>query len=337
MRRYFYYVLLVGLFGTGFSAQAAKDSAELVIYSGRSDKFVKPVVAAFKKSTGINVVIHTGKSTALLNKLKLEGRRTDADIFLSNDAGNLQRGNSLGLFAPIEADIANVIAKNFRGQNNAWLGLSARARVLVMNTQTRDIGFVKSVFDLADPRLKGKLAITYSSNSSYITGVAVYMLKVGKKQTREWLMGMKNNVKGKVYNKHSKIVKAVARGKKLVGLVDHDYIYRYLNKHPGAPIKIFIPDQGDTGMGVAWNVAGAAISKYSKHKQLAEKFMAFVTSVEGQKIFSGVNREYPTRKGVPAASMLLRRGSFKVANISMHRLGTKRNAAIDLIKSVGMP
>lgn len=322
------------------SVVMAAKSDKLVIYSGRSDKFVKPVVKAFTEATGIKVIIHTGSSTSLLNKLRLEKSRTDADIFISNDAGNLQRGNKAGLFAPVTNKIAAVINPKFRGKDNHWLGLSARARVLVVNSNAKDIGFIKSVFDLADPRLKGKIAITHSSNESYIAGVTVYMLATDKNKTAQWLKGLKTNSKGRVYNKHSKIVKAVAKGKKVVGLVNHYYIYRYLNKNPNAPIRMFIPDQqSDQGeaMGVAWNIAGAAITKHSKHKELAMKFMDFVSSREGQQIFAEVNREYPTREDVAAAAMLPKADSFKVAAVSMSKLGEERNATIDLIESVGMP
>ncbi len=316
------------------------EPAELVIYSGRSEKFVKPVVEAFTKASGIKAVIHTSSSTSLLKKLRQEKKRTVADIFISNDAGNLQRGNKMGLFAPVTNKIASVISPQFRGKDNNWLGLSARARVLVVNTKAKDIDFIQSVFDMADPRLKGKIAITHSSSESFIAAVTVYMLSAGKQPTRKWLEGLKKNSKGRVYNKHSKIVKAVAKGIKRVGLVNHYYIYSYLNKHPNAPIRILIPDQKqvkDRPAGIAWNIAGAAITHYSKHKDLAMQFMAFVSSVEGQKIFAEVNREYPTRKDVPAAAMLPKADSFKAAPVSMYKLGEQRSATIDLIESVGMP
>jgi iron(III) transport system substrate-binding protein len=330
--------LLVPLLVTGFSALAIPAHAdELVIYSGRSDRFVKPVVKAFTKQTGIKVILHTGKSTALLNKLKLEGARTRADIYISNDAGNLQKGSDFGLFKPVEAAIADRIPANYRAADNSWLGLSARARVLVVNTGQHDTDFVKSVFDLADRRLDNKLGITHSSNESFIAGVTVYMLKAGKDRTRAWLQGMKDNVHGSVFNKHSKIVKAVADGKKAIGLVNHYYIFRHLDKHPDAPIRLLLPDQGKDGMGVAWNVAGAAVSRYAQHAAAATKFMDFVTSEQGQAIFAQVNREYPTRPGVPAAPEVPPLSSYKVADVPMADLGRYRNETLDLIEAVGMP
>ena len=309
----------------------------LVVYSGRKDKFIKPVVAEFTKETGIKVLLHSGSSTSLLNKLKLEGSNSPADLYISNDAGNLEKGKEMGLFLPMPIELVKAIPYKLRATDDSWIGLSARARVLVVNTNDKSVAFVKSVFDLADPRLKGKLGITHSGNGSYIAGVTVYMLSVGKKKTREWLAGMKENVAGKVFNKHSKIVKAVAKGQRSVGLVNHYYIYRHLKKHPKAPIKIVLPDQGKNDIGVAWNVAGIAISKNSKNKKAAERFITFVTSEKGQHLFAKVNSEYPTRESVAASAEIPKAGSYKVAPISMPLLGKQRNATLDLIESVGMP
>ena len=310
---------------------------ELVIYSGRSDKFIKPAIKQFTQKTGIKVVLHTGSSTALLNKLKLEGKRTSADLYISNDAGNLQKGSELNLFVPMEAKKVAVIPANFRAKDNSWVGLSARARVLVVSTRDKSADFVKSVFDLADPRLKGKLAITHSSNESYIAGATVYLRATGSKAVKSWLSGMKSNVGTSVYNKHSKIVKAVASGRKAIGLVNHYYIYRHLAKKPDAAIRIVMPDQGKAGMGVAWNVAGVAIVKYSSKRKAAEQLVAFMISEAGQKQFTEVNREYPTRPGVPAAANVPKRSSYKIADIPMSELGEYRDATLDIIEAVGMP
>jgi iron(III) transport system substrate-binding protein len=327
--------IILGLTSFLILSQSTFAADSLVVFSGRSDKFVKPVLEAFTKKTGIEITLHAGKSTGLLNKLRMEGERTDADIFFSNDAGTLQKGSDLGLFAPIPAQLIDNIPANYRAKDNAWVGLSARARVLVVNTNTDLVKSVNSVFDLADPKFKGRLGITNSTNESYIAGVTVYMLATNKEAVKEWLQGMKNNVNGKVFNKHSKIVKAVADGDKDIGLVNHYYIFRHLAKEPDAPIAMIIPDQ--KGIGAAWNVAGVAIAKHSGKQELAQKLVEFLVSEQGQKQFAEVNREYPTRKGVKASPEVPPAGSYKVADVPMYKLGTQRNATIDLIEEVGMP
>jgi len=309
----------------------------LVIYSGRSDKFVKPAVNAFSESTGIKVIVHNAESTALLNKLRLEGERTDADLFLSNDAGNLQKGSDLGLFSPLPENITENIPANYRANDNTWIGLSARARVLVVNTQSKIAQSVQSVFDIAQPQYKDHIGITNSANESFIAGVTVYMLSQGEDATESWLTSIKENAGRNIFNKHSKIVSAVASGRIDIGLVNHYYIYRHLKKHPNAPIRMLIPDQADGGMGIAWNVAGAALSKHSKKTQSALKLLAFFVSAEGQKIFAEVNQEYPTRPGIATAPEIPALTSIKVANIPMFELGKQRDKTIQLLDKVGMP
>ena len=326
-------IVWLSLAMTSFPLHAAEP---LVIYSGRSDKFVKPVIEAFTRDTGVEVVLHSAKSTELLNKLRLEGDRTDADLFLSNDAGNLQKGSELGLFRPIPDAVASVIAPNLRAGDNSWVGLSARARVLVVNTTADELDFVTSVFDLADPMLKGSLGITNSANESFIAGTTVYMLKAGKDDTADWLQGLKANAGDQVYAKHSKVVADVAAGRKTIGLVNHYYIYRHLAKHPDAPIEIRLPDQGEDQIGVAWNVAGIAVSKHSDNAA-AVKLVEYLLSEAGQKMFAEENSEYPARTGVPAASMVPPAGSYKVADVPMADLGKYRDATLDLLESIGMP
>jgi len=337
MKKFWQGGLLSLLLTTLLASAVTVQAEELVVYSGRKDKFIKPLIEKFTAQTGIKVVLHSAKSTALLNKLRIEGDRTVADLFISNDAGNLQIGSQLDLFQPISKAVGKVIPENLKADDGTWLGLSARARVLVVNNNAKDLDFVKSVFDLADPRLKDRLAITHSSNGSFIAGVTVYQLGTNKDKVSDWLKGMKENAGNKLFSKHSKIVKAVASGKKDVGLVNHYYIYRHLAKNPDAPISILLPDQEKAGMGVAWNVAGVAVSKYTKKKQLAERLISYFVSEEGQMLFAGANSEYPAREGVAAAKQVPAAGSYKVADVPMQALGKYRIETLDLLDQVGMP
>jgi len=327
--------MYLALFLLVFSFQSLA-SESLTIFSGRSDKFVKPVAEAFTQKTGIKVTIHAGKSAELLSKLKLEGNRTDADLFISNDAGSLQQGSELGLFSTLPDNITNIIPKNYRAPDDTWVGLSARARVIVVGSKSALADSINSVEQLADKSLEGKLGITSATNESFIAGVTVYQEKWGDTKTKDWLKGLKENAGKNVFNKHSHIVKAVAQGKLEIGLVNHYYIYRHLAEDPKAPIKIILPDQKPNQIGLAWNVAGIAVSKHSKNTKTINAFLDFCISEEGQKIFAEVNREYPTRAGVAASPEVPKAGSYKVADVPMASLGKKRNSTVDLIEAVGL-
>ena len=312
-------------------------SEELLVYSGRKEKFVKPLIEEFTLQTGINVKLVSDNSSTLLSRLSLEDRKTEVDLYISNDAGNLHRGSIFGLFRKLPEDISTSIPAEHRSIENDWVGLSGRLRVLVVNNNSPFSGKINSVFDMAKPELKGRIGITKGSNESFIGGVTTYIGFAGKQQTSQWLSDIKVNTGDEVFKKHSKIVKAVADGKKDVGLVNHYYAYRHLKKHPDAPFKIVIPDQKKTGnTGVAWNIAGIAISKFTDNAEAAEKLVKFLTSKEGQKMFAQANQEYPTRIDVPAASHITPFKDFKLASTSIEELGSQREKTIWEIQRVGL-
>src|SRR5215510_1602334 len=73
----------------------------LTIYSGRSERLIKPVFDAFTATTGIQIQLLSSGTTELLNRLKAEGDRTSADLFITNDAGSLELARTAGLFRPL--------------------------------------------------------------------------------------------------------------------------------------------------------------------------------------------------------------------------------------------
>ncbi len=309
----------------------------LVVYSGRSDVFVRPVMARFTEKTGIEVVVHAGSATELVNKLRLEGPRTDADLFLSNDAGSLQLGASHDLFLTLPGDLLADIPANYHDEAGQWTGLSARARVLVVNTEAQDLPEIGSVFDLAREDMRGRIAVTNSANESFVAGVTIYLEAAGEQATRAWLEGLRRNAGGSAYARHRQVVNDVAAGRRDVGLVNHYYVARHLDDNPDAPLRMIIPDQGEGQMGVAWNVAGVAVSRHSSRPEAAMKLVAFLVSAEGQEIFAGANHEYPVRPGVPVAGGLPPADEMHVADVPMSLLGSRRARAVDLIEAVGMP
>ena len=312
-------------------------SEPLVIYTGRSDQFVRPLAEKFTAQSGIPVTLHAGSATELLNKLRVEGARTSADLYLSNDAGTLQIGEDEGLFTQLPLLLTQTVPANYRGRENTWVGLSARARVLVVNTAADGVDALDSVFDLADPKWAGKLGVTSSTNESFVAGLSVYQALVGDERAEQWLRGVRENAGREVYAKHGAVVADVAAGRRAVGLVNHYYVYRHLAEHPDAPIRVIVPDQGKDQIGAAWNVAGIAISRHARNKEAAEAFVAFVLSDEGQRMFADANAEYPTKTGVAADTRLPDAESVKVADLPLAELAARRDAALALIDKVGMP
>ena len=55
---------------------------KLIVYSGRSERLIKPVLDAFTAKTGIQIELLSSGTTELVNRLKAEGDRTLALVTL---------------------------------------------------------------------------------------------------------------------------------------------------------------------------------------------------------------------------------------------------------------
>ncbi len=309
----------------------------LVVYSGRAERLIQPVLDAFRDESGIDVQMLTADSTALLNRLQMEGTRTPADVLITNDAGTLERARELRLLQTSTIPgLEDTIPSQFRAPDNTWIGLSGRIWVVVYNTTMVRPGEISSILDLADPRWKGRIAIP-SAGSVYLqTGVSVIRAVKGDEVTTAFLRGLKDNAETFVYGKNRQIVAAVARGEVAAGLVNHYYINRHLAKHPKAPIAPLLTDQGDQDMGIVLNAAGVGITAQTTRLTQAQTLIRFLISSNGQRMFANVNKEYPLNPQVAAAPDLLPLQSFQVARVPLSHLAQLREPTMSLIEDVGL-
>ncbi len=319
---------------TPVSSQAAE---RLVVYSGRAERLIKPVLDAFEAKTGTPVDLLTSGSTELINRLEAEGSRTPADVLITNDAGSLDHARELGLLAPLDPkDVAPNVPASFRAADNSWIGLSGRLWVVVYNTSLLKPGDVGSILDLADRKWKGKIAIPNAGSEYLQAGVSVIKSIHGDKRTQKFLEGLKVNAGTFVYGKSSQIVEAVAKGQVAMGLVNHYYIYRHLDANPGAPIAPLILDQGPQDMGAIINAAGVAVIKSAKHADAAKRLVAYLASPDGQRVFADQNKEYPLNPQVAADPALPKRETMRIAAVPLSQLGPLREPTMSLIEQVGL-
>ena len=310
---------------------------KLTVYSGRAERLIKPVLDEFTAKTDISVDLLSSGTTELVNRLKAEGDRTPADLFLTNDAGSLEQARAAGILRPINMrEVDRAIPPQFRAPDNAWIGLSGRVWIIVYNKTLVTPDNLKSLLDLADPKWKGKLAIPNAGSEYLQAGISVIRASYGDAKTKDFLLGLKDNAGTQVYQKSSQIVEAVAKGQAAAGIVNHYYVYRHLAAQPTAPIAVFMPDQQQGGMGAIMNVAGVGIVKSTKHLESAKLLIEFLVAKAGQKLFADLDKEYPLHPEVKADPALLERKSFRAAQVPLTRLAELREPTLTLIEQVGL-
>jgi iron(III) transport system substrate-binding protein len=313
-------------------------SAEkLTVYSGRAERLIKPVLDEFSARTGVQVDLLSSGTTELVNRIKAEGDRTPADLFLTNDAGSLEQARVAGVLRPLNMlEVERAIPPQFRAPDNAWIGLSGRFWIIVYNKTLVKPGELKSLLDLGDPKWKDKLAIPNAGSEYLQAGVSVIRATHGDAKTKQFLEGLKENAGRQVYQKSSQIVEAVAKGQATLGIVNHYYVYRHLAAQPSAPIAVFMPDQQEAGMGAIMNIAGVGIVKSTRHLETAKLLVEFLVAQAGQKLFADLDKEYPLHPDVKADPALVERKSFRAAQVPLTRLAELREPTLTLIEQVGL-
>ena len=215
-------LLISALILQEWPAKTADAADKLVVYSGRAERLIKPVLDEFQTKSGIQIELLSSGTTELVNRLQAEGDHTPADVFLTNDAGSLEHARELKLLRPMNMrEVERAIPSQFRASDNSWIGLSGRFWVVVYNTTLVKPEQIKSLLDLAQPQWKDKIAIPNSGSEYLQAGVSVIKTTFGDERTKQFLQGLKTNAGSQVYQKSSQIVEAVAKGQVAAGIVNH--------------------------------------------------------------------------------------------------------------------
>lgn len=276
---------------------SASDSA-LVVYSGRNETLIAPLLEQFTKASGIDVTPRYGGSAELAAQLLEEGGRTPASIFLSQDAGALgalQEADRLEALP--EATLARVPEK-YRSGEGAWVGVSGRSRVLVYNPDLVPAeSLPTSVFDLVQPQYKGKVgyAPTNASFQAFVTGMRV---SAGEDRAKAFLEGFKAN-EPQSFEGNVAVLEAVDAGTLPFGLINHYYLYEKAAEAGGlANVTARNHLFPGTDPGSLVNVAGVGVLA-GKGSPDAQAFVDYLLSTEGQTFFAEQTKEYPLVAGVP--------------------------------------
>lgn len=325
---------LIGGLGVFFNNDGGRQRSEprLVIYSGRREPLILPIIDQFEKETGINVTVRSGGSQELALLLIEEGRNTEADVYIGTDAGWLEKLRREGVFAPITTERLAAVPERYRAEDGSWTGVSGRARVLIANTDiVPEEQMPQSIYDIVNTEWQGRTAMANTSNESVVTHLSAIRIVRGDAFLRDFLNGLREN-KVRMLGSHTDVRQAVGRGEFAIGLVNH--YYGYLQQQETKNIRVIYPDQGDGMDGVFVNVAGVGIPRAAPHPTEAQMFVEFLLTPETQQLFANLNFEFPLVEGVRAATDRYP-GMFREMNVSLREAAASIDDTRRLLEYAG--
>jgi iron(III) transport system substrate-binding protein len=280
------------------TADVDSDPGVLVVYSGRSESLVQPIIDQFAEATGIDVQVRYGKTAEMAGVLLEEGANSPADVFYAQDPGGLGAIQDAGMLATLPSNILSQVPARFASESGEWVGISGRARVIVYNTNVFSdpaSELPQDLWGFTEPEWNGRIgwAPTNGSFQAMVTGLRATW---GDERTAEWLEGIQAN-NPVVYPKNTPIVAATAAGEVDVGFVNHYYLYRFISEEGEgfAARNYFLPSGGP---GSLIMVSGAGILNSAPNADNAQRFVEFLLSQDAQQYFSSETYEYPVIDGV---------------------------------------
>jgi iron(III) transport system substrate-binding protein len=310
------------------------------LYSARKEALIKPLLDQFTQQTGIAVNLVTGKADNLITRLKSEGKYSPADLLLTTDVGRLYRAQQQGLTQVISVSEAiAALPINFRDEQGHWLGLSLRARPLMVSVDRVNTQDVTNLEDLVAAKWKGKICIRSSSNIYNQSMVASLIAQLGESATQEWVTGLVSNFARPPQGGDRDQIKAVAAGLCDVAIANTYYLAGMLSsedettKQQAKQVKVIWPNQSDRGAHI--NISGVALAKYAPNKDAAVKLIDFLLSKESQLWYAKTNHEYPVLADIPWSELLQSFGVFKTEQVPLGKLGKLNADAVQLMDRAG--
>ena len=319
-----------------------KKSNEVNLYSQRHYSVDMLQYENFTKLTGIKVNVIKANADELIERLKNEGENSPADLFVSVDAGKLQKGADLGLFQKINnSTIENNVSESLRDVNNYWIPITYRARILVYSNDRVNKEELSTYEDLANEKWKNRILVRSSSNAYNQALMSSLVANLGSDVASKWSEGIINNFARDPKGNDRDQVKAIAAGQGDVAIVNSYYIGLLLSsdkeeeKKAGNSVSVFFPNQGDDDRGSHINISGIGLAKNSPNKENAIKLMEYLTSEEAQNTYVNNSYEYAANPKVKPSKIVQDWGSFKIDKLDLNMLGKYRNEAIQIFDKTG--
>jgi len=286
---------LVVLLGTGCSqrvddaetAIAADRTRSLVLYSGRNESLVAPLLEEAERAVGVEIEVRYGDTSELAATILEEGDGSPADIFLSQDAAALGALSAAGRLKVLPAELLEAVPSRFRSNRGNWIGLSGRARTLVFEPEHIAEGELpRSLEEIGDERFRGRFGLA-PTNGSFQAHMAVYRAVHGAEALDALLASLAGN-EPQFFPKNSAIVEAVIAGEIDFGLVNHYYLWRAVKEDPSVTARNFFVPEGQASSFI--NVAGAGVLS---DRPEALEVVAYLLSQGAQDYFARETYEYP--------------------------------------------
>lgn len=168
-------------------------SQPLVVYSARSGAAIRPAVDAFRKRSGLAVTVVEGAGRELEARLVGEKAHPRADVFVATDTSTYERVAREGIFFPYASPGEQRLSALYRSSDRYGRGIAGRAWVIIYSKAlVKAAEAPQSIFDLAQPKWKGQVAVGYQERATLYWTQAL-MSVLGEEKAKAYVESLTAN------------------------------------------------------------------------------------------------------------------------------------------------
>lgn len=286
-------------------AVAGAPGGEVNLYTARHYDSDLPLYARFEQETGIRINRIEGNADQLIARMRAEGERSPADVFITADAGALWRAEQAGLFQPFDpATLTGQIPANLRDPSNLWTGFMRRARVVAYDVGKVQPSEINTYEKLAAPRFRGKLCVRSADSVYNLSLVGALIESWGAERAGEWARGIVANMARPPEGGDRDQIRAVSAGVCEIALTNSYYYIRLATGEDAADravaetVKLAFPSL--EGRGAHVNISGGGIARHAPNKAAAQRLLEFFAQADTQQHIARNNNEFPASPDVAA-------------------------------------
>lgn len=258
------------------SCRRKPERQEVVLYCSVDQGIAEPIVAAFERQTGVEVLARydteASKTVGLVQRIRAEARAPAADVFWSSEVFHTIRLAREGLLTPYRGTGTRDWPAPFYDANGLWHGFALRARVIGYNSDRVSAEEApKTLEEVLDPKWKGRLVMASPAFGTTGGDVASWFAHYGPDRAREILRQLKAN-KVRIVAGNSTAVRMVGTGQADICFTDTDDVYAA--QRNDWPVALHFLDQAGEGALTIPNTA--ALIKGGPHPETAGRLMAFL-------------------------------------------------------------
>ena len=318
----------------GCGGSSSDSAGSLTLYSAQHEPMTEALVEGFEEENGAKVQVRYGEDEGLASQIEQEGDASPADVVLTENTPPLELLVGKELLAEVEPSTLEEVPSRYNSPTGHWVGVAARETVMVYNPDLIAAGELPaSILDLAKPEWKGKLAIA-PSEPDFVPIVSAIEKLDGEAAAKSWLEGFAANAKH--YNDNEGIIAAVDSGQIAAGIINHYYWHEAVAEEGKDKVPSKLHYFGNEDPGALVNISGAGALASSGDPELAQEFLAYTVSEEGQTaIVESGDWEYPLNSAVPPPPGLKPFDSLEPPKVGPADLGDG-SGPVELMEQVGL-